>query len=84
MKVWRDYKEPDDSINRLVPREDFAHAETTNSDSQENPLTPESTEADLAKWILDRKANGLGGGVRLQSLTDKRNGLYSIAEIRVA
>ena len=82
--VYYDYPEPGGSINRLVPREDFAHAETTQSNQKVNPLTPEVDENALAKWILDRKSNGLGGGVRLRSLTTGRNGLYTISKVEVA
>ena len=82
-KVRYDFVEKDASVNRLVSRSDFAHAETTKSDSKKNPLTPEPDEDALARWILDRRAKGLGGGVRLQSLTDKRNGLYSIDRVEI-
>ena len=84
MKVWYDYAEANGSTNRLSPREDFSHAATTDSSSKRNPLTPEPTETALALWINDRKAKGLGGGVRLRSLSSKRNGLYSIANVEVA
>jgi hypothetical protein len=81
--VWYDYVEADGSINRLIPRSDFAHAETTASDSKRNPLTSEIDEAALAKWILGRKARGLSGGVRLKSTINQRNGLYSIDKVEV-
>ena len=83
MKVFLDYTEKDGSLNRLVPRDDFAHGDTTISNSEVNPLTPEPNEDALGAWILYRSARGEGGGVRMASMSDDRNGLYSIENIEV-
>jgi hypothetical protein len=83
MKVYLDYPESDGTVNRLYPREDFAHGESTASSATVNPLTAEPNETALGAWILYRRARGEGGGVRMKSNINDRNGLYSIENIEV-
>ncbi len=83
MNVWYDYLEPDKTVNRLIPREDFAHTKI-GKPSSNIEFEVETTEADLAKWILDMRSKGLRGRVRLKSTTGSRNALYSIANCEVA
>ena len=83
MKVWYDYVEKDGTVNRLTPREDFAHTKLGKSSSNKEFET-EPTESALANWILDMKRRGEKGRVRLKSSANSRNGLYSIANCEVA
>ncbi|MET3760617.1 hypothetical protein ABIB28_001150 [Sphingomonas sp. UYEF23] len=83
-KVFKEARRPDGSIERFEPYPyqcgNYMRGDSTRSDE---PMQPESTLNSLAAWIENRRANGLGGGVRMKSVLTGNQGLHTIAKIEI-